>query len=347
MIIVKLLECTDSSLDGWVSHSTGLAHLIEMRGPESYDSPLAQMIYISFRQVSVGEPWQRSCTCKLIPMQMIQDIQYRRASTFAQTRWQSSPYRNHVKGPDQKLYDIGSELSTIIADADKSKSMSSNEAFTSKRMTLLERCLKLDREMDTWFERLNEEIPPPHYWPEFSNLQNPVDDDQDRKTYPVSFRFPNLFIAKVLLDHWALSIILHSTSLQLYQSLMGGTRPRPDRPEHPADGGRAQATTNIPQNYTVPPPKVAQTPGMIRSLADCIAQSMEYCLSKDMGILGSQWALFSLRAALQTYRYFPDSKELLWLQAVHDRISDEKGVKFSRAIAARSWITRDTSPWRP
>ena len=125
---------------------------------------------------------------------------------------------------------------------------------------------------------------------------------------------------------------------------MGETRLRPNQPEHPADDGRAQARANFPRSHTIPPPKVAQTPGMIRSLSDNIAQSMEYCLSKDMGILGSQWALFALRAALQTYRYFPDSKELLWLQAVHDRVSDEKGVKFSRAIAARSWITRDANP---
>ena len=275
---------------------------------------------------------------------MIQDIQYRRASTFAQPQWRTSPYRKHVKGPDQKLYDIGSELSTIIADADKSKSMSNNQAFTSKRLTLLEQCQKLNGEIDTWFECLKDEIPPPHYWPEFSNLQNPVDDYENRKTYPVSFRFPNLFIAKVLLDYWGLSIILHSTIFQLYKSLMGESTPRPNRPEHPADGWRAQAKVNLPNSHTIPPPKVAQTPGMIRSLADNIAQSMEYCLSKDMGILGSQWALFSLRAALQTYRYFPDSKELLWLQAVHDRISYEKGVKFSSAIAARSWITRDSSP---
>lgn len=275
---------------------------------------------------------------------MIQDIQYRRASTFAQPQWRSSPYRKHVKGPDQKLYDIGSELSAIIAEADKSKSMSNDQAFTSKRLTLLEQCRKLNGEIDTWFESLKDEIPPPHYWPEFSNLQNPVDDYEDRKTYPVSFRFPNLFIAKVLLDYWALSIILHSTIFQLYKSLMGETRPRPNRPEHPADGWRAQARANLPESYTIPPPKVVQTPGMIRSLADNIAQSMEYCLSKDMGILGSQWALFSLRAALQTYRYFPDSKELLWLQAVHDRISYEKGVKFSSAIASRSWTTRDPAP---
>ena len=274
---------------------------------------------------------------------MIQDIQYRRASTFAQPQWRSSPYRKHVKGPDQKLYDIGSELSSIIADADKSKFMSCDETFTSKRLALLEQCLKLNGEIDTWFECLEDEIPPPHYWPEFSNLQNPVDASEDRKIYPVSFRFPNLFIARVLLDYWALSIILHSTSFQLYKSLMGENRPRPNRPEHPADGWRAQAKANLPKIHTIPAIKVLQTPGMIRSLADNIAQSMEYCLSKDMGILGSQWALFSLRAALQTYRYFPDSKELRWLQAIHDRISDEKGVKFSRAIAARSWITRDPS----
>ena len=136
----------------------------------------------------------------IIEPQMIQDIQYRRVSTLAQPQWRSSPYRKHVKGPDQKLYDIGSELSTIIADADISRSMSSNQAFTSKSLALLEKCRKLNEEIDTWFECLKDDIPPPHYWPEFSNIHNSIDDHEDRKIYPVSFHFPNLFIAKVLLD---------------------------------------------------------------------------------------------------------------------------------------------------
>lgn len=50
---MQLLESTDSNLRGWVSHAQGLGRLIEARGPESYDSPLAHMVYTSFRQVAV------------------------------------------------------------------------------------------------------------------------------------------------------------------------------------------------------------------------------------------------------------------------------------------------------
>ena len=51
--MMQLLESTDSNLQSWVSHAQGLGRLIEARGPESYDSPLAHMVYKSFRQVAV------------------------------------------------------------------------------------------------------------------------------------------------------------------------------------------------------------------------------------------------------------------------------------------------------
>ena len=52
---------------------------------------------------------------------MIQDWQGRKASAFTSPEWQSALWRKHKKGLDQLLYDIGAELATILADADRSK----------------------------------------------------------------------------------------------------------------------------------------------------------------------------------------------------------------------------------
>jgi len=60
---MQLLESTDSNLQGWVSHAQGLGRLIEARGPESYDSPLAHMVYTSFRQVAVRFPTKSFTNC--------------------------------------------------------------------------------------------------------------------------------------------------------------------------------------------------------------------------------------------------------------------------------------------
>lgn len=257
---------------------------------------------------------------------------------FTQPEWQASPWKNRTKGADQKLCDIGAELSTILTSADRSKLTQDNKAFSLERIALLQDCQNLASKLEAWFQQLSEEIPAPHYWPEFSNIQTSVDEREGRKIFPVSFRFPNIYIAKVMIDYWALSIVLYSTSLLLYRSF---TAPKNSTgPEHPADGRYTQVKAIPTISGPVPKPIVAQDPGFIKSLADNIAQSMEYCLSRDMGILGPQWALFALRSALQTYQYFPDSKELQWLQAIHNMICDEKGLKFSKIIAASVWEKR-------
>lgn len=53
--VFKLLECTDNNLEGWVTHAQGVSRLVEARGPDSFDSPLAHMILMRFRNTAVGQ----------------------------------------------------------------------------------------------------------------------------------------------------------------------------------------------------------------------------------------------------------------------------------------------------
>ena len=271
---------------------------------------------------------------------MIQDLQGRRASAFNSPEWQSAPWRKHKKGLDQLLYDIGAELATILADADRSKLIQSNRAFFTERMKHVEDCQKLDDKLEAWYDQLNQDIPSPHYWAEFSNMQNPIDDREGRKIFPIAFRFANIYMAKILIDYWALSILLYSTSLLACQSFTAEMQPH--GPEHPADDQHARAKAAVPRGQGIPAPRISQNPLLIMTMADNIAQSMEYCLLKDMGTLGPQWALFGLRVAMQTYRYSSRNVELQWSKAIHNRICDEKGVKVSRTVAAYEWETSNS-----
>lgn len=266
---------------------------------------------------------------------MIHDLQNRKLSVLSQPEWQSGPWKIHVKNPDQQLYDVGIDLTRIIARTNTTKFINDNATFALERAALIEACQNLDTRLENWFQQLNEDIPTPHYWPEFSRMDNTSDEFKVDLAFPVSFHFPNIYVAKLLNDYWAISIILHSTIKLLYQSLAGQTRE--NRPEHPADDQGAKARAILPPGCNVPFRKKVADPKLLKSFASNIAQSMEYFLSKDMGILGPQWALFGLRVALQTYHYGPPSKELRWLQAVHDKISDEKGLRYSRILASTTW----------
>lgn len=324
---------------GWISHAQGVARLVEARGPDSFDPPLAHMMFKTFRQTIVGlNRYPLPTLCSDIRVQMIQDLQGRKASVFTSPEWQSGPWKKHRKGPDQTLYDIGADLATLLADADRCKSMQDGRVLASERVALVKNCGSLESKLEAWFDQLLEDIPAPHYWAEFSNIQNPLDDAEGRKLFPVSYRFPNIFIARILMDFWAISVLLHSTTLVVYRSLTGGTNPT--WPEHPADDKR---TPVLPKHRSMPPPKAIRQRNLLSSLADNIAQCMEYCLGKDMGTLGPQWALFGLRVAMQTYLYTPDYKKHQWLNNIHDRIADERGVKFSKTIATYDWETASSN----
>lgn len=275
---------------------------------------------------------------------MIHDLLGRKVSAFAQPTWQTGPWKRYTKGPDQRLYEIGADLTAILASADSFKLKQGNVAFASESITLVQDCRKLEAKLDAWLQEMNGEVPAPHYWAHLSNIANPIDDRENRKIFPISFHFPNISIAKVLMDYWALAIIVYSTSSLIYESFLGADGL--DRPAHPADDQHASARAYVPKGDALPPPSRAQNPGLTKTLADNIAQSMEYCLCKDMGMLGPQWTLFALRVALQSYRAFPASLELEWLQAMHVRICDEKGVKFSRTIASYKWTNASSRPGR-
>lgn len=272
---------------------------------------------------------------KLTSIQMIQNLQGRKASAFARPDWQSRPFEKYTKGPEQKLYDIGEELAVLLAKADGARSTKTDHASTADRSNLLQDCTLLEDKLDAWFEQFSADVPAPHYWAEFSRLQNPVDYEEDRKLFPVSFHFPNIVLARVLLDYWAIAILLYGTSMIVFGSLAGQSKP--PGPAHAPMDKHAQANILQPRSPRISLPRAIQNPNLIKSMADNICQSIEYCLAEDMGTLGSQWALFGLRVAMQTYLYTPDLEKHRWLKAIHDQISAEKGVKFSSTLAAYQW----------
>lgn len=78
---------------------------------------------------------------------MIHDLQGRKVSAFAHPTWQTGPWKHYTKGPDQRLYEIGADLSAIIAAADSFKSTQGNVAFASETTTLVQDCRKLEAKL--------------------------------------------------------------------------------------------------------------------------------------------------------------------------------------------------------
>ena len=267
----------------------------------------------------------------------MQSLSTRKASFVHEAQWSLEPWEGITKTADQKLYDLGSELSTILASADASKLIKDPRRLLSQKLTLIAQCQNLDERFGTWYEELETELPSPRFWPRFSNLENPADKLGHDKVFPISFEFSSLRTAKTMLDYWVFLILLYSTILITYRTLAGSsqTGQGPYRPEHPADSQWAK-TKILPDRGRLPSLADKYKPPSLLIFANNIAQSMEYMLSKDTGMLGLSWAFFALKAAIQCYQYRP-GRELQWLKEIMDTISSEESPRLGPIYALANW----------
>ena len=54
LILYEVVECPDKTLDGWASHMRGCAKMVELRGPEAYNSDFGHQLFLSFRVIEVS-----------------------------------------------------------------------------------------------------------------------------------------------------------------------------------------------------------------------------------------------------------------------------------------------------
>lgn len=225
LVLYEVYECPATNLRGWITHAQGMSRLVEARGPKMHQNPLAHEMYKEYRYVT-----------------MMENLATRRTSFIHEPRWSTEPWEGITKSAEQRLYDLGSELSMILDDADASKLILDPQQLLNQKMSLIFQCHDLDRKLGVWYEELEVEMPTPRYWPRFSKFVSPVDKAGGGKVFPIALEYPNIHTAKTMLDYWVLSIVLYSTILITYRTLAGsrGTDEGGHKPEHPADSQRSK-----------------------------------------------------------------------------------------------------------
>jgi hypothetical protein len=155
---------------------------------------------------------------------------------------------------------------------------------------LIDRCWKVDLQLQHFYQTLGEEASGPIYWPELSTEIEGVDSEELRKVFPVAFKYLNMRAAHVCMFFWVTSAILWSgmayicklllsLSIQAANSIMTDALP---------DGAPAQFN-------------IAQLPAFghrtdVAMLARNVCQSIEFCLSgefRGFGVISHwDWKMF-------------------------------------------------------
>ncbi|KAL9125744.1 MAG: hypothetical protein Q9217_005091 [Psora testacea] len=299
--IYELFEATDGSIKGWNSHVSGVGHLIQLRGPNHYCTPLARAVLHSFSSAS-----------------MIQSVQFRKKAFLDSQEWRSKPWKHNAKDIYQRLLEYGFEFGTLSEEADNSR-LREGELDLQHSISYPQRYSALNKRMDIWFQDFLAESPSPLFW-----LSSEDGSGAPESAHYNPFIFPSLRLATITLCYWALKLVISGVTASICGALLS---------KHPALKNNAPDAFANPQERENLLQLLRQCSKAYNvKLATNIMRTMAYILSDSMGLIGAQQGLFPLRVALSVLRQYP-GEELWWCQAIYQQLDKRKGLRYATHIA--------------
>lgn len=248
----------------------------------------------------------------------------KRRTFLSGSDWIEAPFEGRPKAKLQQLLDIAAQLCTIIADGyqmlkgviEGTKTLDPTVMLLGL-LGLIDRCWKIDVQLQNFYHILEEESVGPIYWPELR-------ESDEISVFPVIFKYPGIRTAHTVIFYWATSAILWSGMAYTYKMLLGVQVANTMRTGTTPDTNLAQFD-------------IAQLPPLghrtdITALARNICQSIDFCLADDFGGVGARAAVFPLKVAIEAFHDAPGcEKEQAWAEATMGNII-QSGVRIMQHI---------------
>ncbi|KAH8601141.1 hypothetical protein B0O99DRAFT_249659 [Bisporella sp. PMI_857] len=270
--IYELYESTSNSTSAHEEHNNGIERLVQFRGHRQNDTPLGKALFKNICYAS-----------------MIKSLQYRKTS-----RLKNLVDKAEWWDMQGLLFAKGHSLGALLEDLDKYKN--STDHSLSASAAYLKRCYAMDLDFASWYNNLAEESPSPILW---------------RSGDEPQIQFANINLALVMLDYWALRLILTTTI-----DLICGQVPK-----------------EVPSSVADFVAQLKAVHGSERQveLATNIMDSMPFCMKDEHGVSSSQKCLFSGRVALFALRRH-SSEKLSDYEKTFSDLQSKKGLRFAQDI---------------
>ena len=292
-----------------------MGYLIQMRGPESYRTPIARGVLHNYASSSV-----RSTSLGTIvlvrtkPLQMIQALQFRAKNFLDDPEWRTRPWIHFEKDYHYRLIEHGIELGGLIEELDSSGHREGNLGLLGI-VNFLARFSQVDHHLDEWFQEFQESAPSPLYTVT-SPPSTPTAGGFDNTTF---FEFPRLQLAVVTTHYWGIKIVLCSIVNAIALSL---SRPQLAQGYSALDPGVRESMEQI---------IVEHDRERCVDLATKIMRTTPYCFAENMGLMAAQQSIFPMRAAMFLLERYPGD-ELDWCKALYSQFQEKKGLKYATEI---------------
>ncbi|KAI4200932.1 MAG: hypothetical protein LQ350_003618 [Teloschistes chrysophthalmus] len=197
----------------------------------------------------------------------------RKPNSFTAPQWQTLPLDPEPKDLSETMYDILALLPALFERFDSLQDCQDGTRAHDRRLKLFHRCYTIDLALNKWYAFLSSNFPKPLP----SAIRPPAkvsNASQDNTLF--LFEDSDLSLGVILTFYWAICNLLHSLMRTLFAAIQRN--------------GGGELPARLPKHVNP-----------IRSAAS-IAQSVEYFIRPEMGILGPELFAFPLGVALLYFR---------------------------------------------
>jgi hypothetical protein len=226
--------------------------------------------------------------------------------------------------PDLILFSKGHALGALLQNLDEYAASGPANIDILGLTQRLGQLLTLDVELQIWYRQLLKVSPSPLYW-----------RARRRPQGLGAFSFANLQLAHLLLDYWALRLILSVTVATLCRQIPIEESPVKNGSQSPTNSSHSDPD-EIPvqardvAHFILQAKAEHNTDGQLE-LADTIYESLPYCMDVENGISSSQKCLFSARVALFLLQRHPSEKSALYEELYND-LAVNKGLSWASGV---------------
>jgi hypothetical protein len=244
-------------------------------------------------------------------------------------KWLDEPWKGRTKTLSDKFMDEFIQGLSIMEAAQNIGDLKTPSSLLAC-LAVIDSCWRADAALRALYTELENSVDGPLFWPELSVLDNPTDDAENGKLFPVAFHFVNFRVARICELYWAICIILWGGLFHLYHSLAIM------EPLSPDNNDECACTTSVhvcPRGFSMADLPPLQDRDVMTAVRN-ICQSFEYCVQPTNRLLGAASIAFPLQVVLATLREFPGREREIWWCAAALDVIDGKGfriLKYSRA----------------
>jgi hypothetical protein len=321
-----------SGKQDWMSHVKGFAQLVRLRGPGSFSSGTASVI---FRSARINFLYAALCSVE--------------PSFLAGEAWIKLPWTLIPKNHHDEMVDLLAVLPRIVHESGQIGNIADPIERRDQRMNLVMECWKMRASFARWYSRLSDNLTSLAVVEGSWNI--PGAAEGVAATFSQSYEFNGLGAAHMHMVYWASLLIVNNMIKLLYQALEA-VETSYFWPHHPSalrcatcfpafDPLSAQSVNGCQCGGWVKTETRFDTSGLPRlteaidavPLATKICMSIRYCFHQEIKILGPYFTLFPLKMAIGcfTANQPETTPQLRWCYAVIELL-ESRGIEFSRKM---------------